>query len=65
MRALVADDHTTLRHSLVRVLKRIAFLPTIRRGKVRDIRRQPMDGTYAVADRLDGATHRVREAITT
>ena len=46
------------------VLKRIASLPDIRRGKVLCIRRQVTDGTYQVADRLDEAMDRVLEAIT-
>jgi hypothetical protein len=45
-------------------LKRIASLPDIRRGKVLNIRRQLMEGTYELADRLDGAMDRVLEAIT-
>ncbi len=46
------------------VLKRIASLPDIRRGKVLSIRRHITDGTYEVADRLDGAMDRILEAIT-
>ena len=46
------------------VLKRIASLPDIRRGKVLRIRRQVTDGTYQVAGRLDEAIDRVLEAIT-
>ena len=46
------------------VLKRITSLPPIRQGKVLDIRRQITEGTYEVADRLDGAIDRVLEAIT-
>ena len=46
------------------VLKRIASLPDTRRDKVLDIRRQLMEGTYEVADRLDKAIDRVLEAIT-
>jgi hypothetical protein len=45
-------------------LKRIAFLPPIRQCKVLDIRRQIMDGTYDMADRLDKAMDRVLEALT-
>jgi len=45
-------------------LKRIAFLPLIRQGKVLDIRRQITDGTYELADRLDKAIDRVLEALT-
>ena len=45
------------------VLKRIASLANIRRGKVLEIRRQLMQGTYEVADRLDTALDRVLEAI--
>ena len=47
------------------VLKRITSLPDIRRGKVLDIRRQLTEGTYEVADRLDGVIDRVLEAIIT
>ena len=47
------------------VLKRIASLPDIRRGKVLRIRRQVTDGTYRVAGRLDEAMDHVLEAITT
>ena len=43
------------------VLKRIASLPDIRRGKVLDIRRQLREGTYEVAGRLDRAMDRVLE----
>jgi hypothetical protein len=46
------------------VLMRIGSLPDIRRDKVLDIRHQLMEGTYAVADRLDGTIDRVLEAIT-
>lgn len=46
------------------VLKRIASLPNIRRGKVLRIRRQVAEGTYEVADRLDEATDRILEAVT-
>lgn len=46
------------------VLKMIASLPRTRQDKVLDIRRQLAEGTYAVADRLDGAMDRVLEAIT-
>ena len=47
------------------VLKRIASLPDIRRGKVLRIRRQVTNGTYQVAGRLDEAMDHVLEAITT
>jgi hypothetical protein len=46
------------------VLKRIASLPDIRRGKVLRIRRQVTEGTYPVANRLGKAMDRVLEAIT-
>ena len=46
------------------VLKRIASSPDIRRGKVLDIRRQLIEGTYQIEDRLDGAIDGVLEAIT-
>ena len=45
------------------VLKRIAFLPNIRRGKVLRVRRQVTDGTYGVVDRLEKVMDRVLEAI--
>ena len=47
------------------MLKRIASLADIRRGKVLSIRRHVTDGTYQVADRLDEAMDHVLEAITT
>ena len=47
------------------LLKRITSLHDIRRDKVLDIRRQLTEGTYEVADLLDGAIDRVLEAITT
>ena len=43
------------------VLKRIASLPDIRRGKVLSIRRQLTEETYEVAGRLDGVIDRVLE----
>ena len=43
------------------VLKRIASLPDIRRGKVLDIRRQLTEETYEVAGRLDRAMDRLLE----
>ena len=46
------------------VLKRIAFLPDIRRGKVLNIRRQITKGAYEVTSRLDRAIDRILEAIT-
>jgi anti-sigma28 factor (negative regulator of flagellin synthesis) len=46
------------------VLKRIACLPHIRRGKVLNIRHQITEGTYEIEDRLDGAIDAVLEAIT-
>jgi anti-sigma28 factor (negative regulator of flagellin synthesis) len=46
------------------VLKRIASLPSTRRDKVLDIRRQIAEGTYEVADRLEGTIDRVLDAIT-
>lgn len=46
------------------VLKRIACSPHIRRGKVLSIRRQITEGTYEIADRLDGAIDGALEAIT-
>lgn len=46
------------------VLKRIASLPRTRRDKVLDIRRQIAEGTYEVADRLEGTIDRVLDATT-
>lgn len=46
------------------VLKRIASLPDIRRGKVLRIHRQVTAGTYQIANRLDEVIGRVLEAIT-
>jgi hypothetical protein len=43
------------------VLKRIARLRRIRRGKVMTIRRQIAQGTYSVEDRLDRTTDRILE----
>ena len=45
------------------VLKRIATLPNIRRGKVLNIRRQLSVGTYKVAGRLDRVMDRVLATI--
>lgn len=47
-----------------RVLKRIANLPEISRGKVLNVRRQITEGTYDVSDRLDDALDKVIEDIT-
>jgi len=47
-----------------RVLKRIACLPEISRGKVLSLRRQITEGTYDVSDHLDDALDRVIEDIT-
>ncbi len=47
-----------------RVLKRIACLPEISRGKVLSVRRQITEGTYDVSDRLDDALDRVIEDLT-
>ena len=47
------------------LVKKIATMPEIRRGKVLNIRRQLTEGTYEVAGRLDRAIDRVLEAITT
>jgi hypothetical protein len=44
------------------VLKKIAPLTGIRRHKVLDIRRRIAEGTYSVADRLDGVVERVLKA---
>lgn len=47
------------------VLKKIAFLPEIRRDKVLTLRRQITDGRYDLAGRLDLALDRVLEDLTT
>jgi hypothetical protein len=46
------------------VLKRIASLPDIRRGKVLRIHRQVTEGSYQIANGLDEAMDHVLEAIT-
>ena len=61
MEQILEDLSTT---SQEEVLQRIASLPRTRRDKVLDIRRQLVEGTYAVTDRLDKAIDRVLEAIT-
>ena len=45
------------------VLRRIASLLGVRRGKVLNIRRQMAQGTYNVEDRLERATDRVLEEV--
>jgi len=45
------------------VLRRIASLFGVRRGKVLNIRRQIAQGTYNVEDRLERATDRVLEEV--
>ena len=49
---------------LGQILKRIASLPEVRKGKVLSLRQRLMDGTYDVGDRLDVALDRVLEEIT-
>lgn len=46
------------------LVKKIATMPEIRRGKVLNIRRQLTEGTYEVACRLDRTIDRVLEAFT-
>ena len=46
---------------LEQVVKEVATVPEIRRGKVLNIRRQIAQGTYNVEDRLERATDRVLE----
>jgi hypothetical protein len=48
-----------------KVLKRIASLPNIRRGKVLNVRRRIRKGSYSVEDRLERVIDRVQEAVTT
>jgi hypothetical protein len=62
MEQILEDLSTTPQEE---VLERIASLPRTRQDKVLDIRRQVMEGTYAVASRLDRAIDRVLEAFTT
>ncbi len=50
---------------LGQILKRIASLPEVRKGKVLSLRQRLMDGTYEVGDRLDVALDRVLEEFTT
>jgi hypothetical protein len=50
---------------LGQILKRIASLPEVRKGKVLRLRQQLIDGTYDVGDRLDAALDRVLEELTT
>ena len=45
------------------VLKRIASLPEVRRGKVLDVRRQLTDGKYDLNERLDGVLEKVLEVL--
>jgi hypothetical protein len=61
MERILANMNTTPHGE---VLKRIACLPDIRRGKVLRIHRQVTEGTYPVANRLDEAMDQVLEAIT-
>ena len=52
MESILENINTT---PIGRVLKRIAYLPEVSRGKVLSVRRQITEGTYDVADRLDDA----------
>ena len=61
MERILGNMNATLQEE---VLKRIASLPRTRRDKVLDIRRQIVEGTYEVADRLEGTIDRVLAAIT-
>ena len=61
MESILENINTT---PIGRVLKRIAYLPEISRGKVLSVRRQITEGTYDVADRLDDALDRVIEDLT-
>lgn len=47
------------------VLKKIASLPEVRRGKVLDVRRQLTEGKYDLNERLDVALDKVLEDLTT
>ena len=47
------------------VLKKIAFLPEVRKNKVLDVRRQITAGQYDMGDRLDAALDKVLEELTT
>lgn len=47
-----------------KVLKRIAFLPEVRKQKVLDVRRQLTEGRYDLNSRLDIALDKVLEDLT-
>lgn len=47
-----------------KVLKRIAFLPEVRKQKVLDVRRQLTEGKYDLNSRLDVALDKVLEDLT-
>lgn len=47
------------------VLKKIAFLPEVRKDKVLDVRQQITAGKYDIGDRLDAALDKVLEELTT
>jgi len=47
------------------VLKKIASLPEVRRGKILDVRRQITEGKYDLNERLDVALDKVLEDLTT
>lgn len=49
---------------LGKVLKRIAFLPEVRKQKVLDVRRQLTEGKYDLNSRLDVALDRILEDLT-
>ena len=47
-----------------KVLKRISFLPEVRKQKVLDVRRQLTEGKYDLNSRLDVALDKVLEDLT-
>ena len=47
------------------VLKKIAFLPEVRKEKVLDVRQKITSGKYDLGDRLDAALDKVLEELTT
>ena len=49
---------------LGKVLKRVASLPEVRKGKVLRVRQQITDGSYDEGERLDAALDRVLEDLT-
>ncbi|MDH7598015.1 MAG: hypothetical protein QHH07_00065 [Sedimentisphaerales bacterium] len=61
MEVILENLHTT---PLGQVLKRIALHDCIRKGKVFNIRKKLLEGTYDLDERLDAAIDRVLEDLT-